>query len=170
MRCMYQRTSRERAAKGALRTVIVHGCRLHWLAWGCVVPLLGAGLCGPRAWAEPPADSSRREAAGWLQLERDQRSYRERVEPLDLREQRVLETIERRQRNDLRDLQQRQRRELETRQSELRRSRQQASPDSIPEPRRPGLGFEQQRQLDRQRLDRRMEQERLPFGRSRDYR
>jgi len=167
MRCMHQTTSRERAAKGIPRTVIVHACRLHCLGWGFVGLLLGVGLCGPRAWAEPPADPSRREAAGWLQLERDQRSYRERVEPLDLREQRVLETIERRQRNDVRDLQQRQRRELETRERELRRSRRQAGPEPIPEPRRPGLGVEQQRQLDRQRLDRRMEQERLPFGRSR---
>lgn len=170
MRRMHQTTSCQRAARGGLRTLIVHACRMHCLRWGFVGLLLGLGLLAPAAWAQPPADSSRREAAGWLQLERDQRSYRERVEPLELREQRVLETIERRQRTDLRALQQRQRRELETRQDELRRARQQADSESIPTPRRPGLGFEQQRELDRQRLDRRMEQERLPYGRSWDSR
>ena len=103
---------------------------------------------------------TRREARGWLQLERDQQTYRERVEPLDLRDQRGLETIERSQRNDLRALQQRQRREL---QAERRLNRPGHSAD-LPRqiPRRDP--FLQQRQtVERKRLEIRMQQDRLPY-------
>ena len=102
---------------------------------------------------------TRREARGWLQLERDQQTYRERVEPLDLRDQRGLETIERSQRNDLRALQQRQRRERQTE----RRFNQPGQGVDLPRqvPRRDP--FLQQRQtVERKRLEIRMQQDRPP--------
>ena len=105
---------------------------------------------------------TRREARGWLQLERDQQTYRERVEPLDLRDQRRLETIERSQRNDLRALQQRQRRELQTERRSDRLGQGVDAPRQVPR-RDP---FLQQRQtVERKRLEIRMQQDRLPYGR-----
>lgn len=104
---------------------------------------------------------TRREATGWLQLERDQRTYRDRVEPLDARDQRRLESIERSQRDAVRALQQRQRRAT---QAELRSERMRESRDSARQiPRREP--FLQQRQaVERKRLEIRMQQDRLPFG------
>ena len=103
---------------------------------------------------------TRREARGWLQLERDQQTYRERVEPLDLRDQRGLETIERFQRNDLRALQQRQRRALQAERRSNRLGQSADLPRQIPR-RDP---FLQQRQtVERKRLEIRMQQDRLPY-------
>jgi hypothetical protein len=108
---------------------------------------------------------TRREARGWLELERDQQTYRERVEPLDLRDQRGLETIERSQRNDLRALQQRQRRALEAERRSNRLGQSVDLPRQMPNqiPRRDS--FLQQRQtVERKRLQIRMQQDRLPYG------
>jgi hypothetical protein len=130
-----------------------------------VIPALGLGGL---ALAQPPAttaDQSRRDAAGWLELEADQRRYRDRVEPLDRRDERQLETIERRQALDLRVLQQRQRQALEQEQRTLRRRRQEAGADWRP-PRPANSGFDAQREQQRLRLDRQLEQYRLPFRRS----
>jgi hypothetical protein len=105
---------------------------------------------------------TRREATGWLQLDRDQRTYRERVEPLDLRDQRRLETIERSQRNELRALQQRQERAARADLGARGRQHDGDAPRQIPRRDR----FLQQRQgLERKRLEFRMQQDRLPFGR-----
>ena len=59
------------------------------------------------------ARQQRTEARGWLQLERDQAVFRERVEPLSPSASRGLEIRERMERNDKRalDLRQRQRRD-----------------------------------------------------------
>jgi hypothetical protein len=99
-------------------------------------------------------------AAGWLQLERDQRTYRERVVPLDLREQRELSVIERQQRDALRGIEQRRRygEQLD------RRERRSGVTQPRPVPRRDVDGAAG-RDYERQRLDRRLEQYRLPFGR-----
>jgi hypothetical protein len=98
-------------------------------------------------------------ATGWLQLERDQRTYRERVAPLDLQEQRELGVIERSQRNDLRALEQR-----VDRAERLDRHRE-AGPDRArPVPRR-DYGAERRRALQRQRLDVQIQQQGLPYGR-----
>lgn len=122
-------------------------------------------LHGPAAAQAPLPDRPRRDAAGWLQLEADQRAYRERVEPLDLREERDLEIIERRQDNDLRALQQQQRRELEQDQRMLRLRRGQVDEGFAPPPPRQGTTtYEDRRAYERQRLDRQLEQRRLPFG------
>ncbi len=105
---------------------------------------------------------TRREARGWLQLERDQETYRDRVEPLDLRDQRRLETIERSQRNELRALQQRQRRESQAESRSHRVGQHRDLPRQVPR-REP---FLQQRQaVERKRLEIRMQQDRLPYGR-----
>lgn len=114
--------------------------------------LLGLSIPVPTT-ADPLA------AAGWLQLERDQRTYRERVEPLDLREQRQLGAIERQQRNDLRAVEQRARRteRLDRRLSVTR-------PDSVP--RRDGIA-ERRRAIERLRLRTRTQQYGLPFGSAR---
>jgi hypothetical protein len=116
------------------------------------------------AWSMPAEGvnaETRREARGWLQLERDQQTYRERVEPLDLRDQRGLETIERSQRNDLRALQQRQRRELQT---ERRLNRPGHSADLPRQIRRRDPFLQQRQAVERKRLEIRMQQDRLPYG------
>lgn len=105
--------------------------------------------------AEPPSQG--REARGWLQLERDQETYRERVEPLTPREAATLETIERRQALELRDLQQRQRRSGQ----EAERRQRFSMPDSPPPVPRPGISV---RESNRERLDLRIEQETLRGG------
>ena len=100
-----------------------------------------------------------REARGWLRLERDQATYRERVAPLDLSERRQLDTVEREQRNDLRAVQQRQSREERQRLRE--RSRPLRTYDEVPR-RDP---FLQKRQaLERERLEIQRQQQGLPFG------
>lgn len=103
-------------------------------------------------------------AAGWLQLEQDQRAYRDRVAPLDLRERRELSIVEREQRNTLEAVRQRQRR---VEQLERRRARL-TPPRQVPrqEPRRDWRA-DRRRVLEAQRLDLRMEQYRLPFGKRR---
>ncbi|MGB5830375.1 MAG: hypothetical protein WBG92_00050 [Thiohalocapsa sp.] len=101
---------------------------------------------------------TRRAARGWLQLERDQITYRERVEPLDLREQRQLETIERSQRDDLRALQLQQQRELQRERSSKRRT-----PDAEVPRRDPFL--RQRQAVERKRLQIRNQQNGLPFDR-----
>lgn len=121
---------------------------------------LTAMVAGAAAAAEPSA-------AGWLQLERDQRTYRERAGPLDLRETRELSTAERRQRNDLRAVEQRlERRALQ--QPAPRAPVPLAEPGTVsapPDVPRPGADMQQGRALERERLQLRMRQYRQPFGR-----
>jgi hypothetical protein len=106
-----------------------------------------------------PAAAEQRTASGWLQLERDQRTYRERVAPLDLQEQRELGVIERSQRNDLRALEQR-----VDRAEQLDRRRE-AGPDRArPVPRR-DYATQRRRALEQQRLDVQTQQQGLPYGR-----
>lgn len=107
---------------------------------------------------------TRREAAGWLQLERDQTSYRERVGPLDLRDQRGLETVERTQRNALRALQQNQRRDM---QAERRRASPGPDLGTVREVPRRDMRFDQRRGIERQRLQFRLQREQLPYSRRR---
>jgi len=100
------------------------------------------------------ADQQRREARGWLQLERDQSTYRERREPLAPAEARDLEQIERRQDLDLRQLhqgQQRAVREAERRERFTPPGSQPPLPGTAPAP----------RDDTRQRLDLRIEQQTL---------
>jgi len=131
------------------------GARTRRLAWafGVSVALSAALQAGPH-----------QSAQGWLQLEQDQRAYRERVAPLDLREQRELSTIERQQRLDLQSLQQRQRWD-----EGLARRRPRIAPS--PEvPRKPlprDWRSDRHRAGEALRLDQQMERYRLPFGRRR---
>jgi hypothetical protein len=104
-----------------------------------------------------PSAAGDMRATGWLQLERDQRRYRERVEPLDPREERQLEVIERSQRDDLRAAQQR----LER--AERFDDRQQRMTPAPVVPRR-DWGAERRRVIERKRLEVQMQQQGLPFG------
>jgi hypothetical protein len=110
-------------------------------------------------------------AAGWLQLERDQHTYRDRVGPLDRRDERELSVIERRQRMDLRALDQRLDRAERLDARRARRFAPQVGPTDQPgtimpplsRPRPGGLG-EGHRAAERLRLQRRMRESWLPFG------
>ena len=124
--------------------------------------VLSLGLVMSATVAETTTPQTRREAAGWLQLERDQTTYRERVGPLDLRDQRQLESIERAERSDLRALQQRQRRDIQT---ERRRAR--PDPDAVRAVPRADRSVERRRAVERERLRFRMQREQLPYSRRR---
>lgn len=69
----------------------------------------------------------RRAARSWLELEQEQRAYRNRVAPLDLKQHRQLEIIERSQQLDLRRLQQGNARELDR----LERQRRLTPPSNL---------------------------------------
>jgi hypothetical protein len=121
------------------------------------VLLLGGIISGVLATPQVLLADGRQTAAGWLQLERDQQRYRERVAPLDLREQRQLEIIERTQRNDLDAAQQRLRRS-----EQLERGRRLLTPP--PRVPRRDTGAERRRTIERLRLDLQLQQQRLPYG------
>ncbi|WP_295886710.1 hypothetical protein [uncultured Thiohalocapsa sp.] len=135
----------------------------------------GLALCLAAALPRAAVADERTGAAGWLQLERDQRTYRERAGPLDLRESRELSAVERRQRNDLRVLDQRLDRaqRLDRRLDEHRERGLDPAADHPGVTRPPTMprreaGMPSHRALERQRLQRRMRQERQPFGRLRE--
>ena len=99
----------------------------------------------------------RQQAEGWLQLKRDQKTFREAIEPLTPREAERLNKLERRQRMDARTLQRRQRQSLATERN-LRRRAGIERPVSIPRE------LENRRQLDRQRLRMRIQRKVLSPG------
>ena len=147
------RTGRRCRQLGGLRTERVQ-FRLKTKPWSWLWPVLLLSLTALPLIAH--ADT-RREARGWLELEQDQTSYRERVAPLDLREQRQLEVIERSQRNDLRALQQRQQREVQFERQSTRRAPNTDVPRRDP--------FQPQRRaVERLRLRIQMQQDGLPYG------
>ena len=107
------------------------------------------------------ATQERRDARGWLELEQNQRAYRDRVAPLDLKQQRQLETIERSQQLDLRRLQQRNVRELD----KLERQRRLTPPgnlDAYNVPKRDAAA-DIRRRAERHRSMIRSQQQGLPF-------
>jgi hypothetical protein len=114
------------------------------------VPPLVAGpeVVGPEA------------ARGWLQLERDQQTYRDRVEPLDLRETRRLEAVERQQRLDLRAAEQRIDRS-ERLDDRVREGRSPATSSAVTGANR---AVERRRTIDRQRQRVRSQQQGLPLS------
>ncbi|MEA3274840.1 MAG: hypothetical protein U9Q81_06020 [Pseudomonadota bacterium] len=99
----------------------------------------------------------RLEAEGWLQLKKDQESYRECVEPLPPKDAATLEHLDHRQQGELRDLQLRQRQSLQT---ERRRQRR----PNLERPVARGPELKNQRQMERQRLDMRIQRETLGSG------
>ena len=143
----------KQACTGWVRRLINPMARLWVLSLGLVVSATVAETTPPQ---------TRREAAGWLQLERDQATYRERVVPLDLRDERQLESIERAQRNELRALQQRQRRDIQT-----ERRRAGPDPDAARAVPRRATRVERRRAVERERLQFRMQREQLPYSRRR---
>jgi hypothetical protein len=100
-------------------------------------------------------------ASGWLQLERDQQTYRDRVEPLDLRETRRLETVERQQRLDLRAEEQKIER-AERLDDRMRGIRAPSTSSAVSGADRSSV---RRRTVDRQRQRVRSQQQGLPFGR-----
>jgi hypothetical protein len=100
----------------------------------------------------------RLQAKGWLQLKQDQKTYRENVEPLAPRDAARLDRLELRQQGRARELEQRQRRSLSTG-GNRRRGIDVERPASRPR------NLESRRQLDRQRLDMRIQRETLRPGR-----
>jgi hypothetical protein len=73
-----------------------------------LVPVAGSAGEGP-----PVAAQKRTEARGWLQLESDQRAFRDQVSPLPAAEAAALDQLDQRQALELRGLQLEQRRELQ---------------------------------------------------------
>lgn len=109
------------------------------------------------------ATQERRAARGWLELEQEQRAYRDRVAPLDLKEQRLLESLERSQRLELRGIQLRNARELERRERQRRlESQAGAAYNRMP---RWDTAAEVRRRAERFRATIRSRQDRLPFSR-----
>lgn len=109
------------------------------------------------------ATQERRAARGWLELEQDQRAYRSRVAPLDLKQQRQLETIERSQRLDLRAIQQRDAREVDRRERQQRlQPRSNLDAHSVP---RRDAAADSRRRAERHRATIRSQQQGLPFSR-----
>jgi hypothetical protein len=109
--------------------------------------------------AAPPQSFPQDEAAGWLQLESDQRRFRGRVEPLTPREERYLDHLESRQGRELRALQSEQRRERRV--EERSERRREPGRRVRPEPVEP----ERRRELERQRLNQRIRRETFGAGR-----
>lgn len=99
----------------------------------------------------------RLQAEGWLQLKQDQRSYREGVEPLAPGKASRLDRLERSQQMGARELEQRQRQSLNRDRS---RRRGAEAEHTIARPRE----RQSRRQLDRQRLEMRIQRETLRPG------
>lgn len=132
--------------------------------------ILSAGALMP-VFAQPPQSATRalsgaeprREARGWIELEQDQRTYRNKVETIDLQQQRELEVIERSQQLDLRALQQRDRRELDR----VEREQRLTPPSNLDRGRiqTRDAAADIRRRAERHRSNIRLQQEGLPFGR-----
>jgi hypothetical protein len=103
--------------------------------------------------------STHRESSGWLQLKSDQRRYRERAEPLAPADDAYLGRLEERQVRELRGLQSEQRRERRLEE----RSRRMRKPEA--RVRVPFGEPEQQREVERQRLNQRIQREAFGAGR-----
>ncbi|MBK5939993.1 hypothetical protein CCR96_12235 [Halochromatium roseum] len=105
----------------------------------------------------------RHAARGWIELEQNQRAYRNRVAPLDLKQQRQLETIERSQQLDLRALQQRNARAIDRAEHQQRIAPQtNLGADRVPAR---DAAADIRRRAERHRVNIRGQQEGLPFRR-----
>jgi hypothetical protein len=148
---------------GERRTLLVRHsrCRMPLLA----VVLLSLAVAPVSGVAQDGAMAEGRDDRGaWLQLRRDQTVYRERVEPLDLRDQRRLEAVERGQGLELEAVLQRQR--LERSRRRLRERRLGAGGDRPGDAARRGDMANRHRQLiQEQRLRTRIQQQTLPYHR-----
>jgi len=142
---------------GSLRTSVVRWDCLGEIA---VFVALSVFLHAPEAWAaDPPTpgEQQRQQARGWLQLKQDQKTYREGVEPLAPREAQSLDRLEQRQQSDARQRGQRQRQS-----PRADGNRQHGGEVEHRESQR--VGVESQRQLERRRLDMRIQRETLRPG------
>lgn len=109
------------------------------------------------------ATQERRTARGWIELEQDQRAYRNRVAPLDLKQQRQLETIERSQQLDLRALQQHNTRAINRAEHQQRIAPQtNLGADSVPAR---DAAADIRRRAERHRFNIRSQQDGIPFQR-----
>ncbi len=132
------------------RTRIVHNCLCRTISFALSIAFCsGTGL---------GQSSGQEETRGWLQLKSEQRVYRERVEPLEPRDEAYLEQLEQRQERQLRALQSKQRRD---RDADRRRDRMRHPEQRV----RVTPGSKQRRELERQRLNRRIQRETFRYGR-----
>jgi hypothetical protein len=156
-RARSNRTSIKPSADGRTRTVRIN-CRLARLASLILAAtIVWVGFESSAGEGAGVASQQRREARGWLELDADQRGFRERVEPLAPADTRTLEQLEHRQRLDLRTLQQEQRREVR---ADERRARSLGKPPparAMPELRRDMSDT-------RERVERRIQQETFRGG------
>jgi hypothetical protein len=138
-------------------TSSVHGLRLGEVV--ASFALIGMLATSEVRAADPTGitEQQRLEAQGWLQLKQDQKTYREGVEPLPPREEKSLDRLELRQRRDARELGQRQRQSVDT-----LRNRPRDTDGSRSARRR--IELEGRQQLERQRLDMRIQRETLRPG------
>lgn len=109
------------------------------------------------------ARQTRDAARGWLILEGYQRTYRDRVGPLGLKQRRQLDSIERSQQLDLRAVQQRNARQVES----AERTQRLAPSSSLGVPLIPksDAAADIRRRIERHRYNIRSQQGRLPFHR-----
>lgn len=125
-----------------------------------MVTLVGlVAVAGARGGKEIAAGEQQRlEATGWLQLQYDQRTYRERVDPLGSGDRVKLDRLEHRQRLEFDALRQRGRQS-----THIERRRRRAAEAQRPAVRGRKLNYG--RKLERQRLDMRIQREALRPGR-----
>ena len=99
----------------------------------------------------------RQQAEGWLQLKQDQKTFREAAEPLDSGAAQSLDRLDRSQQGRALDIEQRQRQSLDLDRI-LRRNTDVERPVSVPS------DVENRRQLERHRLEMRIQRETLSPG------
>jgi hypothetical protein len=140
-----------------LRTNPVHWNRLGEIATS--ITLIGLLQTAEVLAANPASIGAlqQQQASGWLQLKQDQKTYREGVEPLAPPAAKSLDRLERRQQTDMRQLWLRQRQALDA-----IRNRQRGAEAQDQQSHR--IRLESQRQLDRQRLEMRIQRETLRPG------
>lgn len=136
------------------RTICVRTLDAAWRGGLLLLSVFWHVLLAASAQAENIGRPPHQEARGWLQLEQDQRDYRQRVEPLPPRDSATLHLLEQRQQDRTYQLQQQQRRGMDADRRDQRartagKRPQSGSPSGIP------------RDDARQRLDSRLQRETL---------
>jgi hypothetical protein len=155
------------AGEACFRTALVRdprqfACRLVIIA---TIMMALPAAAAPET-ARAAGDQSQRSAAGWLQLERDQRETRQRLEPMTPAEAARQQSLDRQDAIRFRETLQRQEREIQSLRRQERQARQMggvAAPDSsASQSRIQGLLMQQQQALEAQRLRMRTERRGQP--------
>jgi len=139
------------------RTSVVHGFYPGLFAVSAVLVLLSSVFNVAVSDPGSAGRQQRLQAEGWLRLKQDQKTYRDSVEPLAPGKASRLDQLERGQQGRARELEQRQRQSLN---SERNRRRREDSARPVTRPRE----LDTRRQLDRQRLEMRIQRDSLRPG------